>query len=117
MTGFPIQALRTVAAVIDHMGLIRATQIVEKERQEQLVAAHRARLDALEEQAILCGATCCNTLSVHRKTNVHVLPASCTMRSRSCCQPSRSSWAHYEAHCSARIQPAESTTCKVLAAR
>ena len=50
MVGFPIQGLRTAAAVVITIGLIRATQLVEKERQEQLVAAHRARLEALEDR-------------------------------------------------------------------
>ncbi len=50
LTGFPVQIVRTVAAIIITIGLIRATQLVEKERQAQLVAAHRARLEALEER-------------------------------------------------------------------
>ena len=50
LMGFPIQLVRTLSAVIITIGLIRATQIVEKERQVQLVAAHRARLEALEER-------------------------------------------------------------------
>ena len=52
-TGFPIQVIRTIAAVVITVGLIRATQIVEKERQAQLVAVHRARLEALEERDTL----------------------------------------------------------------
>ncbi len=50
VTGFPIQIVRTVAAIVITVSLIHATQVVEKERQAQLVAAHRARLEALEER-------------------------------------------------------------------
>jgi signal transduction histidine kinase len=53
ITGFPIQIVRTVAAVVITVSLIHATQVVEKERQAQLSAAHRARLDALEERDTL----------------------------------------------------------------
>ncbi len=52
-TGLPIQFVRTIMAVLITVGLIRATQIVEKERQIQLIAAHRARLDALEQREVL----------------------------------------------------------------
>ncbi|HEX8991719.1 MAG TPA: hypothetical protein VF784_08565, partial [Anaerolineales bacterium] len=50
MTGFPIQLVRTGAAIIITIGLIRGTQLVEQERQAQLEQAHRARLEALEER-------------------------------------------------------------------
>jgi signal transduction histidine kinase len=50
LTGFPIQIVRTMAAIVITVSLIHATQVVEKERQAQLVAAHRARLEALEER-------------------------------------------------------------------
>ncbi len=46
--GFPIQALRALLAVLITLSLLRATQIVEKERQQQLLSAQQARLDALE---------------------------------------------------------------------
>jgi signal transduction histidine kinase len=52
-TGFPIQLVRTITAVTITIGLIRAIQVVEKERQTQLIAAHQARLDALEQREIL----------------------------------------------------------------
>ncbi len=48
--GFPIQIVRTFAALVLTVSLIRATQIVEKERQAQLVNAHRSRMAALEER-------------------------------------------------------------------
>jgi len=47
-TGFPIQAVRAGMAALITLGLIRVTQIVEGERQQQLVAAQEARLKALE---------------------------------------------------------------------
>jgi signal transduction histidine kinase len=53
LTGIPIQLIRTTAAVIIIIGLIRAIQAVEKERQTQFMAAHQARLDALEQRETL----------------------------------------------------------------
>jgi signal transduction histidine kinase len=50
VTGLPIQVVRTISAIVITGGLIRATQVVEKERQAQLLAAHRSRLEALEER-------------------------------------------------------------------
>lgn len=47
--GFPIQAVRAGVAVLITFGLIRATQDVEGERQQQLVAAQESRLQALEQ--------------------------------------------------------------------
>ncbi len=46
--GFPVQVVRAVLATMITASLMRATQIVEKERQEQLVQAQRDRLEALE---------------------------------------------------------------------
>jgi signal transduction histidine kinase len=48
LTGFPIQVVRALLAVLITLNLLRATQIVEKERQEQLSAAQQSRLEALE---------------------------------------------------------------------
>ena len=45
----PIQVFRAGIAVIITVSLIRATQIVEKERQNQLVKAQEARLNALQQ--------------------------------------------------------------------
>ncbi|MCX6034446.1 MAG: sensor histidine kinase [Chloroflexi bacterium] len=47
-TGFPIQVIRALLAVLIALSLLRATQIVEKERQQQLLVAQQARLEALE---------------------------------------------------------------------
>lgn len=49
-TGIPIQLLRTALALVIGIGLIQATQVVERERQALLVAAQRSRLDALEQR-------------------------------------------------------------------
>ena len=53
LTGIPVQLIRTIAAVIITVGLIRAIQDIEKDRQSQLIAAHQARLDALEQRESL----------------------------------------------------------------
>ncbi len=50
VTGIPIQLLRTVMAILITIGLVRASQLVEKERQIQLTTAHQARLEALEQR-------------------------------------------------------------------
>jgi signal transduction histidine kinase len=49
-TGFPIQLIRTVMAILITYGLLRATQFMEEERRTQLYAAQQARLEALEQQ-------------------------------------------------------------------
>lgn len=46
---FPIQGIRATLAVLITIGLILAVQAMEKERQEELVAAQKARLEALEQ--------------------------------------------------------------------
>ena len=46
--GFPIQVVRALLAVIITISLIKATQLVEKERQLQLYSAQQERLQALE---------------------------------------------------------------------
>lgn len=50
MTGIPIQAIRAVLAVLITVGLVRATQIVERERREQLIAAQQAQLQAMQQR-------------------------------------------------------------------
>jgi len=49
-TGFPIQMVRTAAAVLITLGLVRATQLAERERQRLIQAAQKAHLDAIEER-------------------------------------------------------------------
>jgi signal transduction histidine kinase len=51
--GFPIQVIRTMAAVIITVCLLRTTQITEEARKTELLAAQQARLDALEQQQSL----------------------------------------------------------------
>lgn len=48
ITGVPIQVVRTLMAGIITFGLVRATKVVEDERQMRLLNAQRARVDALE---------------------------------------------------------------------
>jgi len=48
--GFPIQVVRTVAAIIITVCLLRATQITEESRRTELFLAQQARLAALEGQ-------------------------------------------------------------------
>ena len=47
-TGLPVQAIRAAMAVVATYSLVRATQIVDKQRQEQLLQAQKDRLAALE---------------------------------------------------------------------
>ncbi|HWQ83824.1 MAG TPA: hypothetical protein VN363_04615, partial [Anaerolineales bacterium] len=49
LTGFPVQALRAGLAVLMTVGLILAVQAMEVERQQELLAAQMARLEALEQ--------------------------------------------------------------------
>jgi len=51
--GFPIQLVRTVAAIFITVSLVRATQASEEIRQRELFSAQQARLQALEEQESL----------------------------------------------------------------
>ena len=46
--GFPVQLIRAVMALVVMFGTLKAFDLVEKERQAQLVQAQQARLEALE---------------------------------------------------------------------
>ena len=48
--GFPIQAIRAAAAILVALGVVRATQLVERERQHLAAAAQKAHLEALEQR-------------------------------------------------------------------
>jgi signal transduction histidine kinase len=48
-TGFPIQIVRAITAVVITISLIQATQSAEEERQNQLFAAQQARMQALDQ--------------------------------------------------------------------
>jgi signal transduction histidine kinase len=48
-TGFPIQLVRAGMALMITMGLVRATQLAERERQHLARAAQKAHLEALEQ--------------------------------------------------------------------
>jgi signal transduction histidine kinase len=47
-TGMPIQGIRATVAVLITVGLLRATKVVEEERQRQFLAVQQSRIDALE---------------------------------------------------------------------
>ncbi len=47
--GFPVQAVRAAMALLVTVGLVRASQIVEDERQHQLEIAQQARLEAMQQ--------------------------------------------------------------------
>ncbi|HSF82100.1 MAG TPA: sensor histidine kinase [Anaerolineales bacterium] len=49
LVGFPVQAVRAAVALLVTVGLVRASQIVEDERQSQLAAARKARLEAMQQ--------------------------------------------------------------------
>ena len=48
LTGVPIQVFRALLAILITVGMMRASQIVEDERQRQFLAAQQARVEALE---------------------------------------------------------------------
>lgn len=48
-TGIPIQVIRSAMAVVVMVGMLRATQLVEAERQNQLLSAQQARLEAMKQ--------------------------------------------------------------------
>lgn len=48
--GFPIQVLRAGAAILIALGLVRATQLAERERQRLAAATQKAHLEALEQR-------------------------------------------------------------------
>ena len=49
LTGVPIQVVRALLAILITVGMIRASQIVEDERQQQFISAQHARVEALEQ--------------------------------------------------------------------
>jgi signal transduction histidine kinase len=53
LTGIPHQAIRTVMAIMITLSLLRAAQLVEKERQSEVVQANQERLTAFQQQGTL----------------------------------------------------------------
>jgi signal transduction histidine kinase len=47
--GFPVQTIRATMAVLVTINLLRAIQVVDREREAQLLTAQQARLEALEQ--------------------------------------------------------------------
>ena len=52
-TGFPIQVVRTVMAILITVCLLRATQVTEDQLKAELLASQQARLDALAQKESL----------------------------------------------------------------
>ncbi len=49
--GIPIQAFRAALAVLITFGLLRASQLIERERRNEMVAAQRAQVATMEQRA------------------------------------------------------------------
>lgn len=49
LAGFPVQLVRAAMALLVTVNLIQAIQVVEREREDQLLAAQEERLEALEQ--------------------------------------------------------------------
>jgi signal transduction histidine kinase len=49
LLGFPVQLVRATVALLVTVNLIQAIQVVDQEREEQLVSAQQGRLEALEQ--------------------------------------------------------------------
>ena len=49
IAGFPVQLVRAAMAVLITVNLIQAIQVVDREREEQLLSAQQERLEALEQ--------------------------------------------------------------------
>jgi signal transduction histidine kinase len=49
-TGFPIQLIRTIMAILITYGLLRATQLMEEVRRKELFEVQQSRLEAMEKQ-------------------------------------------------------------------
>jgi signal transduction histidine kinase len=49
IAGFPVQLVRAVIAVLITINLVQAIQVVDREREEQLLSAQQERLSALEQ--------------------------------------------------------------------
>ena len=52
ITGLPVQGLRSITAAVITIGLVRAIQLVEQERREQLLTAEQEKLNALNQLQI-----------------------------------------------------------------
>ncbi|OGO24402.1 MAG: hypothetical protein A2Y54_03155 [Chloroflexi bacterium RBG_16_51_16] len=53
LTGFPIQLIRTLLAVLISFSMLRAAQVMENERNFQLATVERGRLEAMQAREIL----------------------------------------------------------------
>jgi len=71
-TGLPIQALRTVIALLITFNIFQAVNFLEKERQAQLEQAQQERLKALEQQEILRRELLQHTVRAQEEERAHV---------------------------------------------
>ncbi|MCX6067741.1 MAG: histidine kinase [Chloroflexi bacterium] len=71
-TGLPIQALRTVIALLITFNIFQAVNFLEKERQAQLEQAQQERLKALEQQEILRRELLQHTVLAQEEERAHV---------------------------------------------
>ncbi len=71
-TGVPIQALRTVIALLVTFNIFQAINFLEKERQAQLEQAQAERLKALEQQEILRRELLQHTVRTQEEERAHV---------------------------------------------
>jgi signal transduction histidine kinase len=71
-TGFPIQALRTVVALLITYNVFRAVNFLEKERQAQLEHAQLEHLKALEQQEALRRELLQHTVRTQEEERAHV---------------------------------------------
>jgi signal transduction histidine kinase len=71
-TGFPIQALRTVVALLITFNIFRAVNFLEKERQGQLEHAQLEHLKALEQQEALRRELLQHTVRMQEEERAHV---------------------------------------------
>ncbi len=71
-TGVPIQAMRTVIALLVTFSIFQAINFLEKERQAQLEQAQAERLKALEQQEILRRELLQHTVRTQEEERAHV---------------------------------------------
>jgi signal transduction histidine kinase len=71
-TGLPIQALRTMIALLITFNIFQGVNFLEKERQAQLEQAQQERLKALEQQEILRRELLQHTVRTQEEERAHV---------------------------------------------
>lgn len=72
ITGVPIQALRTVIALLITFSILQAINFLEKERQFQLEQAQRERMKALEQQETMRRELLAHTVRAQEDERAHI---------------------------------------------